>query len=946
MSNCDIEVVFHHGGKFMITGTFGYHGGETSTLIIDLDRWSFFEIMTILKEMGYRNVKELWYSLGGPVLEDRLELLSDDKGACNLINISRRDGQAHLFVVNFISQPEYLYTIEYHSQSELGENQGGEVEGCVVEGGEVPEVEVGEPEVPEVGVGEPEVPEVGVGQQEVPQVEVEDAEVEDGEHGEQGNANDADVDVVVEEHAELDGDAHGEQGEAADVDVVIEENAELDDDFLGEEGEDAAVEDGEGDADADEDNIDDGVGDAEEDDWLGGTTRECSTRKKHLQPRGIRDNEWESDICDSIYLSDDSDVETSRFGDFATFKEPISMKYHRWELGTYFAEKDDFIYAIRSYGVHNGRKLKLWKNEKRRVSVKCYGSQGKCPWYAYCGYRSTQHTWQLRKIVDRHTCTREFKIGVVTSKWLSGRLEKSMQTNPDMKMTNLHNKFCKRYNIVVSRATTSRAKAMATTNIEEELLRANPGSTVKINVEPNQDQTIFKRIYVCLKACKDNFGKYGGELLTAVGRDANDQMCPLAYAVVEVENKESWTFFLELLIEDLGGGGFCSRCTFMSDQQKGLLPALQSLLPDVDQRYCVRHIYSNFRKKFPGLNLRQLLWKAAVSTTPEACETVMRQMKEVNLDAFKYLVQIPPRQVHLSRRRPACDTLVNNISEGFNSVILDAREKPIISMLEQIRMYLMNRWTSNRENISKYEGIICPKIKKRLQKELEKTKYWIPRYEHFSFGLNSYVLFLTLFLYHLAVGQGCKYFRSPMRIIAEKYVVDVEKRECTCRKWTITGIPCCHALTTMRFLNMNPEEYLPLWFRTCTYEETYNPIIFPLNGPHLCQRTSTPDIQPPPKRVLPGRPRKKRRLESWEQRKDDTQIGQKGIPKKCSICRQVGHRRPNCPQANQQQPQEGTPLQQPVPDQEPTPHQEATLHPTQGSEITEQTQPDQTTPAI
>ncbi|XP_022637898.1 uncharacterized protein LOC106763352 [Vigna radiata var. radiata] len=493
---------------------------------------------------------------------------------------------------------------------------------------------------------------VGVGQQEVPQVEVEDAEVEVGQHGEQGDAHDVDVDVVVEEHAELDEDAHGEQGGDADV------------------------EDGEDNIDDGDDNIDDGVGDAEEEDWLGGTTRECSTQKKHVQPRGINDSEWESDSCDNIYLSDDSDVETSRFGDFATFKEPTSMKDHIWELGTYFAEKDDFIDAIRSYGVHNGRKLKLWKNDKRRVSMKCYGSQGKCPWYAYCGYRSTQHTWQLRKIVDRHTYTREFKIGVVTSKWLSGRLEKSMKTNPDMKMTNLHNKFCKRYNIVVSRATTSRAKAMATTNIEgsykqqyerlydyaEELLRANPSSTVKINVEPNQDQTIFKRIYVCLKACKDNFvscrpiihldgyflkGKYGGELLTAVGRDANDQMCPLAYVVVKVENKESWTFFLELLIEDLGGGGFCSRCTFISDQQKGLLPALQSLLPDVDQRYCVRHIYSNFRKKFTGLNLRQLLWKAAVSITPEAWESVMRQMKEVNLDAFKYLVQIPPRQVHL-----------------------------------------------------------------------------------------------------------------------------------------------------------------------------------------------------------------------------------------------------------------------------------------------------------
>ncbi|XP_022633171.1 uncharacterized protein LOC111241047 isoform X2 [Vigna radiata var. radiata] len=201
-------------------------------------------------------------------------------------------------------------------------------------------------------------------------------------------------------------------------------------------------------------------------------------------------------------------------------------------------------------------------------------------------------------------------------------------------------------------------------------------------------------------------------------------MCSLAYAVVEVENKESWNFFLELLIEDLGGEGICSRCTFMSDQQKGLLPALQSLLPDVDQCYYVRHIYSNFRKKFAGLNLRQLLWKVATSTTPEAWESVMRQIKEINVDAFKYLIQIPPRHWSRSRftGRPVCDTLVNNISEGFNSVILDARGKPIISMLEEIRMYLMNRWASNRDKISRFEGIICPKIQKKTAEGVRQDK--------------------------------------------------------------------------------------------------------------------------------------------------------------------------------------------------------------------------------
>ena len=104
-------------------------------------------------------------------------------------------------------------------------------------------------------------------------------------------------------------------------------------------------------------------------------------------------------------------------------------------------------------------------------------------------------------------------------------------------------------------------------NYAHEVTRANSGSIVKVKVEDINGLNVFSRFYVCLKGCKDSFIScrpiialdgcflkdfYGGELLTAVGRDPNDQMLPLAYVVVEVECKDSWTWFLQLLIEDVG----------------------------------------------------------------------------------------------------------------------------------------------------------------------------------------------------------------------------------------------------------------------------------------------------------------------------------------------------------------------------------------------------------
>ncbi|CAL5200647.1 unnamed protein product [Lathyrus oleraceus] len=57
-------------------------------------------------------------------------------------------------------------------------------------------------------------------------------------------------------------------------------------------------------------------------------------------------------------------------------------------------------------------------------------------------------------------------------------------------------------------------------------------------------------------------------------------MMPISFAIVEGEAKDSWSWFLELLITYLGCSRLCKTYTFISDQQKGLLPTLDELLPN------------------------------------------------------------------------------------------------------------------------------------------------------------------------------------------------------------------------------------------------------------------------------------------------------------------------------------------------------------------------------
>ncbi|GKC01390.1 multidrug resistance-associated protein 5 [Tanacetum coccineum] len=59
----------------------------------------------------------------------------------------------------------------------------------------------------------------------------------------------------------------------------------------------------------------------------------------------------------------------------------------------------------------------------------------------------------------------------------------------------------------------------------------------------------------------------------------------IALEVVNVENKDNWTWFLELLEQDLGssrGNGL----TLMSDQHKGLIEVVKDVMPNAEHRQC------------------------------------------------------------------------------------------------------------------------------------------------------------------------------------------------------------------------------------------------------------------------------------------------------------------------------------------------------------------------
>ena len=94
--------------------------------------------------------------------------------------------------------------------------------------------------------------------------------------------------------------------------------------------------------------------------------------------------------------------------------------------------------------------------------------------------------------------------------------------------------------------------------------------------------------------------KYLGCLLSVSALDGNYGLFLIAFIVVERESDETWYMFLQILIQAFQGE--LDNLTTISDQEKGLLEAITVLLPHVEHRVYMRHLWKNFKDILGNFN--------------------------------------------------------------------------------------------------------------------------------------------------------------------------------------------------------------------------------------------------------------------------------------------------------------------------------------------------------
>ena len=200
-------------------------------------------------------------------------------------------------------------------------------------------------------------------------------------------------------------------------------------------------------------------------------------------------------------------------------------------------------------------------------------------------------------------------------------------------------------------------------------------------------------------------------------------------------------------------------------------------------------------------------------------------------------------------------------------MILPARDKPILSMLEWIRVRLMTRLHTKRIGMEKYGGSVCPNVQDKLEKlKMESRSFSAMPSGRFKYEVdNSY----------------------------ERHVVDLTKKECSCRIWDLTGIPCKHGVAAIYKNLEHPEDYLHYCYLKEAYLDVYSEIIHLMPSQDEWIKSGHLPPQPPHFLRPPERLKKLRRRDSDEPR-NPYKISRMNRQIKCGKCNKVGHNSRSC----------------------------------------------------
>ncbi|KAG5534952.1 hypothetical protein RHGRI_022909 [Rhododendron griersonianum] len=558
----------------------------------------------------------------------------------------------------------------------------------------------------------------------------------------------------------------------------------------------------------------------------------------------------------------------------------------------------EFKSVLRKYAIERGCEYALAKNDKVRVTAQCkYRADKGCMWYVHARICPGNEYFYIKGMDLVHICgvaVRTLNNPHATAKLVTNLVGDDVRAKHQTRPVDVVKVIKKNYGLNISYHQAWWGIEKARGQVFGDYVKSfsslkwyigatksvNPGSHIEL--ESNDETKRFKRVFVAFGACLNGFnhcrplifldaahlkGRYRGTILGATGKNGNQGIYPICFAVVDSETYENWRWFLEHLRLVLAPG---RNITFISDRHMGLLMARRDIFPESGHGYCLLHLKRNLRDHLKGTTRahRERMVSLFVCCAYAPTREIFHQTMSSLVSSGGYRVNEFLTNLHYENwsnaffRGQRYGEMTSNVAESFNSWIEEERHLPITTLVDALRLKIMNMLSERRDQSRKWVGKVCPEMDKRLRASFNESRTWVVS----------------------AAGDGVHEVHSFPNV-----TVDINRRICSCQSWQLTGFPCAHSVVVLASCGKDITDYVDPYYFTQTFCAAYSYSIQPIPTVWMPERPIEEDfLLPPLCKKPPGRPRNKR----------IPSRGENVSLIRCGRCHKMGkHNRKSCKEA-------------------------------------------------
>ncbi|KAG7533136.1 Zinc finger SWIM-type [Arabidopsis thaliana x Arabidopsis arenosa] len=537
-------------------------------------------------------------------------------------------------------------------------------------------------------------------------------------------------------------------------------------------------------------------------------------------------------------------------------------------IGRIFKNKEDCATKLAIHAIRRKFHFIYAKSGPNVVAAVCVSHT--CPWRVYATKLADSDRFEVRSSTPTHTCSVDAR-GDFHKQASTAVIGKLMRTKyigvgRGPRANELRRMLRQEFSLNVSYWKAWRAREIAMDNAMGSamgsyaliqpyfklLLETNPNSLVAMETEKdNSGVERFKYLFFALHACVQGYaymrkvividgthlrGRYGGCLIAASAQDANFQVFPIAFGIVNSENDEAWTWFMTKLTEAIPDD---PELVFVSDRHSSInYASIRKVYPMSSHAACIVHLKRNIEVYFKSEELSALVSCAARAYRLSDFNRIFAEIRAKHGPCADYLAGIGfehwTRSHFVGNRY---NFMTSNIAESLNNVLTMARDYPVISILESIHTTLVTWFALRRQAAQLEDNILPPKVNDMVIENYEK-------------GAGCAVIKIGEGLYEVREKGGAS------------FAVNLWERTCTCREFQLLTIPCSHAIAAAIQEGIRVDTLVGVHHTNPQLRLSYQALIMPV--PDTETLTPSPNdvgggkLAPPYVRRPPGRPRKRR----------------------------------------------------------------------------------------